>query len=72
MQNHMACWNVKCVKLSLMILTFFDFCFIFSRSADSDHLPVTVSEFTERMAILRSSMDEGLDDEYSVSGSYRL
>ena len=38
-------------------------------SADSDHLPVTVSEFTERMAILRASMDEGLDDEYSVSYS---
>ena len=37
--------------------------------ADPAHPPVTVSEFTERMAILRSSMDEGLDDEYAVSTS---
>lgn len=32
-----------------------------------NHPVVTVSEFTEKMALLRSAMDEGLEDEYHVS-----
>ena len=36
-------------------------------SADINHPPVTVSEFTEKMALLRSALDEGLEDEYHVS-----
>ena len=36
-------------------------------TVDINHPPVTVSEFTEKMALLRSAMDDGLEDEYHVS-----
>ena len=39
------------------------FCF----TADPDHPPIKVGEFTEKIALLRAEDDEGLEDEYSVS-----
>jgi len=41
--------------------------FVFHFSADLDHPPVKVGEFSEKIALLR--LDEGLEDEYDVSSS---
>ena len=36
-------------------------------TADPDHKPIQVGEFSEKIALLRANDDEGLEDEYSVS-----
>ena len=35
-------------------------------TADPEHPPIQVGEFTEKIALLRANDDEGLEDEYSV------
>ena len=35
-------------------------------TADPDHPPIKVGEFTEKIALLRADDDEGLEDEYTV------
>lgn len=34
--------------------------------ADSEHPPIKVGEFSEKIALVRAEDDEGLEDEYAV------
>lgn len=35
-------------------------------TADTDHAPIKVGEFSEKIALVRTEDDEGLEDEYAV------
>ena len=37
-------------------------------AADAEHAPIKVGEFSEKIALVRAEDDEGLEDEYAVSG----
>ena len=37
-------------------------------TADADHTPIKVGEFSEKIALVRAEDDEGLEDEYAVRG----
>lgn len=37
------------------------------RAADTDHAPIKVGEFSQKIALVRAEDDEGLEDEYAVS-----
>ena len=66
-QMHKVCWHVCGIAFTQAVYGIIDCCLLLLLTADINHPPVTVSEFTEKMALLRSAMDEGLEDEYHVS-----
>ena len=61
--------DIQCIHYkskSARGIIYYHYMYLFP-TADPDHKPIQVGEFSEKIALLRANDDEGLEDEYSVS-----